>query len=160
MSLVVTAGAATDGTASFQLRGAIDDRADFRLVTATAASTVVIDFGGVTSVNSYGVRKWSQMVAALAGRKITYRSCPVVVVQQFNVVLSLLRGVDVESFALPLECNGCCDESERVVATKTFIEETLASRLDQYFVCGKCERKLSFLEDEEIYFRFLEPEID
>lgn len=138
-----------------KIEGLIDDRADFVALQTASAALVELDFKGVKSVNSFGIRKWISAVQGLTGKKIHYLNCPVELVRQINLVPSLTKGVSVRSFGMPYECDSCAHECEVFVETERFLKEKIRDKLNTSFVCEKCDRSLNFLDDEDIYFAFL-----
>lgn len=139
----------------FKLSGAIDDVFDFSPVTAATANEVVIDFDGVSAINSFGVKKWSLAMQELKGRKLRYANCRPVAVNQMNIVLALATGIYIESLYLPYECNGCVRESMIKVTGDEARAADFTEDLDAKFTCERCARTLEFIEDPDMYFHFL-----
>lgn len=139
----------------FHLAGVIDDNADLDLAPQAVAAEVVLDLDGITGMNSYGVRKLADALRSLAGKKLAYSNCRVLMVQQFNMISSLVHNVEILSFYMPFECQSCAEEFERLVETSKVNDDEFLSSLNQREVCPRCDRHMSFLEDETIYFRFL-----
>jgi anti-anti-sigma regulatory factor len=93
---------AEGGASLLTVKGAIDEDANFAQATVDGAS-VIVDLGGVTAINSVGIREWIKWTKALpAGCKMTVRNCPKIIVDQINMVLGFLpAGTVVESFYVP-----------------------------------------------------------
>jgi anti-anti-sigma regulatory factor len=93
---------AENGTPCLTLKGAIDEDANFAQAPVTGAA-VIVDLGGVTAINSVGIREWIKWTKTFpAGCKMTVRNCPKIVVDQINMVLGFLpSGTKVESFFVP-----------------------------------------------------------
>ena len=50
--------------ATLKVQGVVDEDVDFEPWVARFASEAVIDFSGVTRINSCGVRQWTKAIAA------------------------------------------------------------------------------------------------
>jgi hypothetical protein len=149
---------AVDGTAArFDLEGAVDDVADFAVVVATPETSVVLDFDKVSSVNSYGIKKLMQLVNDLKGKSkvIRLQRCHTQMIETINMIPSLTQGVTVDSFYLPMECEPCNLEEEKLVTAAEAKASGFTDTLNERFPCDKCARHLTFLDDETFYFRFL-----
>lgn len=91
-----------NGSDCLTLKGNIDEDASFAPATAEGAQ-VTVDLGGVTAINSVGIREWIKWTKSLpSGCKMVVRNCPKIVVDQINMVLGFLPpGARVESFFVP-----------------------------------------------------------
>ena len=103
----------TPSLAAFQIAGSIDDLCDFGPIHHCPEPEILLNFDKVTSINSYGVRKLMQLVAALKGKKLTYEDCRPHMITQINMIPTLSGGVTITTFYLPLECDSCDQEIER-----------------------------------------------
>lgn len=85
------------------LRGHIDEDATFNNVDLAGSGKVVLDLGGVTAINSCGIREWVKWIrSAPSTAPIVYRKCPKVIVDQINMVSGFLpENGKVESFYVP-----------------------------------------------------------
>lgn len=83
------------------LSGSLNEHATLR--SCTKNDTLVISLEGVTAFNSVGTRKWCEWVKSLAwAKRITLKSCPVVMINSFNQVQgALAANMVVESFFVP-----------------------------------------------------------
>ncbi|MFN7453720.1 MAG: hypothetical protein ACK5RO_03570 [Pseudobdellovibrionaceae bacterium] len=82
--------------------GIIDEDADFAPHALAAATEVVVECSGVKGINSCGIREWIKWISVAAGKKVLYRQCPKVIVDQINMVQGFLpAGGRVESFYVP-----------------------------------------------------------
>lgn len=91
-----------NGGTCLTLKGNIDEDASFSQANVDGGS-VTVDLGGVTAINSVGIREWIKWTKTLpSGCKMTVRNCPKIVVDQINMVLGFLpQGTRVESFFVP-----------------------------------------------------------
>jgi hypothetical protein len=93
----------TDGaTPVLSMKGTVDEDANFGQMPV-AGSAVIVDLGGVTAINSVGIREWIKWTKAFpAGFSLTVRNCPKIIVDQINMVQGFLPpGTKVESFFVP-----------------------------------------------------------
>jgi hypothetical protein len=142
-------------TTTYILKGAIDERADFSIITP-ATQNVILDFDGITSINSYGVKKWVLLLNSLKDKNIIYENCPTVLVEQINVIKHLNAGIKLLSFYLPFGCDSCDVEVDKLVTMEDVKEEGFMDSLDELYDCERCRSHLEFLDDEDIYFSFLD----
>ena len=104
----------------YHIRGIIDENADFSILIRATENPVIIDFEQAESLNSYGIRKWVEMLHNHIRKSIIYRNCPVFIIDQLNIVSSLLStNVKVESMYLPYHCPNCDVEKEQDVKIDT-----------------------------------------
>lgn len=85
------------------VQGHIDEDATFNGIDLGGASKVVVDLGGVTAINSCGIREWVKWIrSAPPAAPVIYRNCPKVIVDQINMVSGFLPETGkVESFYVP-----------------------------------------------------------
>lgn len=140
----------------FRLSGGIDERSDFSPIAACPDATVKIDFGGIISVNSFGVKKWVGMLQALTGKQIIYENCPTVIVEQMNVISLLRKNIELLSFHLPFGCESCDIEVDKLVSIDDVRSEGFMDSLNELYDCERCRGHLEFQDDEDMYFSFLQ----
>ncbi len=92
----------------FVLAGVLDETADLSSLTA-ASGPWVIQFRGVTRINSCGVRDWVQAMAKAAPPSVVYQECSMPIVKQLNAVPAFMGIATVESILAPYFC-GTCDK--------------------------------------------------
>lgn len=84
------------------LGGVIDEDADFSQLNVAGAEKVSVDFGGVKSINSCGIREWMKWIALLKTVEVNYVKCPKVIIDQINMVDGFLpTNAKVRSFYVP-----------------------------------------------------------
>ncbi|MBL7670364.1 MAG: hypothetical protein JNM39_07745 [Bdellovibrionaceae bacterium] len=84
------------------LGGVIDEDVDFSQLNVAGAEKVSVDFSGVKSINSCGIREWMKWIASLKTAEVTYVKCPKVIIDQINMVDGFLpSNGKVESFYVP-----------------------------------------------------------
>lgn len=87
----------------FDLKGGIDEDANFTPPDLGSFMIVVLDLAGVTAINSVGIREWIKWVKSFpTSIKLKVRHCPKIIVDQINMVAGFLpAGTDIESFYVP-----------------------------------------------------------
>ena len=82
--------------------GSIDEEVNLTADQLKGASSLVIDFADVTSINSCGIREWIRWLSPYASTPIIYKNCPKIIVDQINMVDGFLpNSATVESFYVP-----------------------------------------------------------
>lgn len=86
-----------------ELKGNIDEDANFAPPDIGGAGAVVLDLAGVSAINSVGIREWIKWVKTFSGSvQLSVRRCPKIIVDQINMVAGFLpAGTKVESFFVP-----------------------------------------------------------
>lgn len=100
------------------LSGRIDEGSQLGdLVAKIPQGEVAIDTGGVTFVNSIGMREWMRFVRALHWRGDTVKLVRVaeILFAQMNLIPEFKQAVKIQSFHAPYECPACGHESTPLV---------------------------------------------
>lgn len=108
-----------------------------------------IDLGGVTRINSCGVREWIRAVIGLKVR-VHLIKCPTVIVNQISMISEFLgmNGV-VDSFEVVEVCEHCDYEQSKFVDLEKISDiNELKSLLEP---CPKCDKDMVFDQDFEVY---------
>jgi len=138
------------------LSGSIDENSDLRTIERLTADRVTIDFGGVSKVNSFGIRMWINVLKNINdGRNIVFENCTSVFIENLNIIPKMREDVEIMSFFLPFYCSACDIEIAKRVTRKEALEENFIESLGKKYVCSKCDRLLEFYDDEDLYFDFL-----
>jgi hypothetical protein len=82
-------------------------------------------------------------------------NCRSVVVQQMSVVRTVGERVEIRSFYLPFECEACNSDYELLATAEEARAPEFLDKLNERYTCKRCSRKLTFMDDESTYFRFL-----
>ncbi|MBY0370282.1 hypothetical protein K2X33_06315 [bacterium] len=141
------------GSTRITLKGVIDEDTDFEALKKTGAPALVVNFKGVTSINSCGIRTWVNFVKELQSTPIQYEECPPLVVRQMNMVPSFVGHAKVSSAFVPYVCDNCETEKLVLVPAKDFgngnpnIPETLKCES-----CGEGEMEID--GNPKQYFAF------
>ena len=139
------------------LEGVIDEHASLLGVIDRARNgALILDLGGITFINSLGVREWIRMqqAAAKIGLHMELRRVAEPIVHQLNIVPAT-RGVSmVTSFFAPYECDDCDAEHDMVLDVRLHGAD-LAKLRAPAMPCPDCRRPMEFTSPPELYFTFL-----
>lgn len=139
------------------IAGVIDETTDLSSYgRQVRGNAVVIDLGGVTMINSVGVREWVLLLDELTARgaKITLRNVTVPMVRQMTMVLKAKGDASVESFFAPYLCPKCGDERALLIVVADHAE-ALAAGEPPALPCTKCGATSEFDEFPPRYLVFL-----
>lgn len=94
---------AEGGKLVVNLKGSIDEDANFQPLDVGANTGVVLNLQDVTAINSVGIREWIKWVKAIpASVQLIVKNCPKIIVDQINMVSGFLPPTTVvESFYVP-----------------------------------------------------------
>jgi hypothetical protein len=97
------------GAIRLTLVGTIDERADLTpLRDLESASRVVLDLGGVTRINSVGVREWIRAMRAIPSSiEVVWERVAPVMVSQIAMIANFHGHSRIESFLAPYFCPEC-----------------------------------------------------
>ncbi|MGZ3687157.1 MAG: hypothetical protein ACXWPM_06590 [Bdellovibrionota bacterium] len=149
----------TEGsTVLLRFEGKIDEESSFDRIQVPATSKIVFDLKAIEAINSCGIREWIKWIKAISpGKRLVYRHCPRVIVDQINMVDGFLpEGASVESFELPYFCENC----SLITSIQILMERDCASgtpKLADTVPCSKCGKEAEMDVVEGKYFRFLKP---
>ena len=140
------------------LAGVIDENAQLvRLLDHAKDQRLVIDLGGITFINSLGIREWIRMQQAAEGAQIRIELLRVAepIVHQFNI-RPAARGVSiVTSFFAPYECDNCDAEHLMLLDVRTHGAD-LAKQTAPAMKCPDCGHAMGFADPPDLYFMFLD----
>lgn len=145
---------------ALEFQGEIDERCQFAELATRLGPQVALDLGGITFVNSMGVREWIRFLRKLReiGARVTLRDCSEAIVYQMNMIPETRVGAQVESFQAPYDCPSCGHEaSMRIVVAEH--REALRRGAPPCFDCAECGEEMEFSELTERYLLFLEPDL-
>jgi hypothetical protein len=141
----------------WSLEGPIDEQANLMaLLTHEENGKLVLDLGGITFINSQGVREWIRMqdAATAANIQIELRRVVVPVVNQLNIVPATRGTAKVTSFYAPYECEECDKSQVMLIDVKTHNAD-LDAMHPPPLMCPDCRSTLSFSNPPELFFLFL-----
>lgn len=131
------------------LSGNMDEDAHFDELKK-AKLPVILDFGGITAINSCGVRNWVNLLRGMKTEQVTYRRCPPTIVKQLNMVPSFIGSAKIESIFVPYVCHDC-DHETRLLVDMSAKKKKLPKRL-RCDSCGKEEMEIDGEEQQYLAF--------
>ncbi len=141
-----------NGVTRVWLKGAIDEDTDLSALAAIT-TPLIVNFEGVNSINSCGIRTWVNLIKELSGISVTYENCPPLIVRQMNMVPSFLGHAQIASVFVPYVCDQC--EVEKLIPVTS---QLFAGGIPQIAesspctACGKGEMELD--GNPKQYFAF------
>jgi hypothetical protein len=139
------------------LAGSLDETAGLLdLVGRARSGRLVLDLGGVTFINSLGVRDWIRMQAAAQKQRIAVelRRVAEPIVHQLNMIIATRGASQVSSFFAPYACDSCGREDSLLVDALTH-HDTLVRLQAPPQKCSECGAEMAFNDFPERYFSFL-----
>jgi hypothetical protein len=142
-----------------ELRGEIDENADFSELKHSLRGEVELVLEGVTRINSCGVREWVNFVRSLTQvRSLAFSRCSPPVVLQLNNIFNFRGRARVISFMAPYVCEMCRADEYKLLSVQEHFPDRGATVPG--FLCRRCggvmvldelpERYLSFLLEGEL----------
>jgi anti-anti-sigma regulatory factor len=138
-------------------RGPINEDAKAALTQLVdrLAPRVILDLGGVSYLNSSGIRDWSYFIKTLRkGRELVLDRCADEVVRTMNMVISFHGNLPVRSVFRVYGCPRCHHEQ-----VGTFVDGVHYKRGEvpqvPAMMCEKCGEKSEPFESDEEFFSFL-----
>ncbi|TMQ03202.1 MAG: hypothetical protein E6J90_35670 [Deltaproteobacteria bacterium] len=138
------------------ISGPIDESSRLlELLDRSRDGRLVLDLGGVTFINSLGVRDWIRMQAAAqrAGIAIELHRVAEPVIHQLNMIIAT-RGARVASFFAPYACDRCGREDSLLIDAIAHAR-ALAQLSPPTMPCAECGADMAFNDFPERYFSFL-----
>jgi predicted RNA-binding Zn-ribbon protein involved in translation (DUF1610 family) len=138
--------------ARVRFTGRIDDTSPLgELWMQLPASDLIIETGGVTFVNSVGMREWLRLLRSLTGgsRTVTLERIADVLITQMNL-MPRLAGVRIASFHAQYACNSCGAEAALLVDAAVHaaqLERLQAPKLP----CPECGAPMELADFPERY---------
>lgn len=138
------------GSVEVVISGIISELATLEAADIPAGIDVIIDCGGVLSINSFGVRTWVNYLDAVCDKatSVRLRRMAPALVAQASMISNFLSGARVESFFTPWCCTKC--EHETVVLYG------IDDEVPHEGTCPECEGETEFDEIRESYLAFRE----
>jgi hypothetical protein len=141
-----------------ELRGEIDENADFSDLARALSGDVELRLDGVTRINSCGVREWVNFVRGLTRvRALQFARCSPPVVLQLNTIYNFRGPARVLSFLAPYVCEACHADENKLLDVAQHFPDRAKPRMPK-FLCKRCGGVMVFDELPERYLSFLETE--
>jgi hypothetical protein len=139
------------------LSGSIDETAGLNDLLAQArGGRLVLDLGGITFINSLGVRDWIRMQAKATEQQlqVELRRVAEVIVHQLNMIVATRGTARVSSFFAPYACDACGREESLLLDTEAHGPQ-LSQLQPPPMTCPECGAQMAFNDFPERYFSFL-----
>lgn len=133
--------------------GRLDDAAPLSsLATNELSRQLVLDTGGITFVNSIGIREWMRLLRTLqeAGIQVTLENVADVLITQMNMIPEARGQATIASFHALYVCEGCGAESTPRVEVEPHRAELMAMKAPS-MVCKECSGKMELGDYPERY---------
>lgn len=147
---------------ALRLEGVIDEQSRLAEIVEQMRAhrgleTLIIDMGGITRLNSVGVRDWVLALRALREifAKVQLMDCTPPVMNEVNFVRNFSEGTIITSFQAPLFCTRCSKESVATINVYDPVNGNQVKSLPS-FSCDRddCENALD--DDESSFLAFLD----
>jgi hypothetical protein len=141
-----------------QLRGEINENADFTELGRQLRGDVTLLLDGVTRINSCGVREWVNFVRELKVDSLVFSRCSPTVVAQLNAIYNFRGQAQVESFLAPYVCETCHVDEYKLLDTSAHFPRDASPDEPRHvpaFRCGRCGGVMTFDDLPERYLAFL-----
>lgn len=118
---------------------------------------MVIDLGGVTHMNSCGIRKWILFLERIQTKtNLVFSLINEVVIEQACITMNILGkpGTPIQSFVVPYYCQHC-KASENKVLRRSDVQKTGHGVKPPTYRCHRCSSALEIDAIEKEYFNFL-----
>lgn len=138
------------------ISGEIDDDSVLSTLADQLVRNPIIDLGGVTFINSVGVREWITLLDRIAqkGLPVTLRNVSEPMVRQMSMVMEVRGDAAVESFYAPYCCPACGDERALLIRVAEH-QAALAAQQPPVMPCAACGANAEFDEFPKRYLSFL-----
>ncbi len=134
------------------LSGVIDEDTTFEALKSVSGP-IIVNFKGVTSINSCGIRSWVNTVKELSSVGIIYEECTPLIVRQMNMVPSFVGHAKVRSVFVPYVCEECDAESMKLASSSEFENGNVT--VAETMKCTSCEKgEMEIDGNPKQYFAF------
>jgi hypothetical protein len=138
-----------------QLRGEVNENADFTELGRQLQGDVTLFLDGITRINSCGVREWVNFVRELKLDSLVFARCSPTVVAQLNAIYNFRGPARVESFLAPYVCETCHVDEYKLLDVGEHFPDGSPPLHVPAFRCSRCSGVMTFDELPERYLAFL-----
>jgi anti-anti-sigma regulatory factor len=141
-SLTWKIDSATAGKTRFLVTGELTENANLSALAAEGSKEIILDLGGITRINSPGVREWIAFVNDLNERRthMVLEKCSVPFVNQLNMISNFRGKGDVASVYAPYFCPQCAKEERRLIV----LSSDPRAQIEAPFPCPACATPMDF----------------
>ena len=137
-----------------ELRGEINENADFMELGRQLHGDVTLYLEGITRINSCGVREWVNFLRELELPSLVFARCSPPVVTQLNAIYNFRGPAQVQSFLAPYVCETCHVDEYKLLDVSEHFPERSPLHVPA-FRCERCRGVMTFDELPERYLAFL-----
>lgn len=140
------------------IAGRLDDACSLtELAAQVPPGGAVIDCGGITFVNSFGMREWVRLVRALSDRgPVTLERVADGLMTQMNLISELAERVRITSFHAQYVCPACGAEAVPLIDAIAHAAELAALRVPP-MPCRECGAAMELADFPERYLNLFSP---
>lgn len=135
--------------------GEIHENFKAKQVSLPSSAKTFINLAGLRSINSLGIREWSQFIHMLSQQtQVFLEECSVVFIDQANIVPQIAANCSIVSFYAPYFCPQCNSELNCKLTFAGHKKRLSERRAPQ--IIHSCGNELEFDALEESFFGFLD----
>lgn len=144
---------AEGGKTRFIVSGELTENANLSALTAEGSKEIMLDLGGVSRINSPGVREWIAFVNDLSdrGTNLVLEKCSVPFVNQLNMISNFRGKGSVSSVFAPYFCPKCSKEDRRLIELSSDPRAQIAAP----FPCPSCATPMDFDDLLDAFLAFI-----
>lgn len=141
---------------TYEISGHLDEHADFSPLLATTEAPLKLSFSEVDRMNSVGSKALTQLMRDLGLRDVELHHVPTFLVEQINVVPSLIgrRAKNLLSLVAPYHCQTCKQTSEMLIERHEVRQSHRGTQAPTRR-CETCNGPMKLKGEEEDLFLFL-----
>lgn len=145
-----------DDRPTFVVSGGLTEFADVVRLQQELGPAAELDLGGITQVNSTGVREWLKFITLVTAAKqqLVLRRCSIAFVNQLNMIRRFAGGAKVASILAPFLCPECETASERLLELGAGVD--VNAKIAEPLPCPSCGTPMMFDDVPSVYFSFLD----
>jgi hypothetical protein len=141
-----------EGVTVVELSGYLGEDTDLAPLRAELAGAVELDLGGITRINSTGVRAFVTFIHDLPSvGELSFTHCSPAVVTQLNTIYNFRGRARVRSLYAPYVCEACNIEERKLLV----VRELGSPPSVPSFSCTRCGGPMEFDDLPERYLSFL-----
>jgi hypothetical protein len=142
-------------TLQLWINGEIHENFKAKQIALPSSAKTIINLAGLRSINSLGIREWSQFLHTLTQQtQVLLEECSVVFIDQANIVPQIAANCSIVSFYAPYFCPQCDSELNCKLTFANHKKRLSERRAPQ--IIHSCGTELEFDALEESFFGFLD----
>jgi hypothetical protein len=143
---------ARDGATVVEIAGQLDEKAELAPIGEKLSGAVELHLGGVTRINSTGVRTFVNFISNLPSvSELFFSHCSPAIVTQLNTIYNFRGRAKVRSLYAPYVCEACGVEERKLLDVRALgVPPTVPA-----FSCARCGGPMEFDDLPERYLSFL-----